>query len=50
VNYFLDLDTHYFVGGDCENGLLTFEKQGFLALSPHTIGTFSPMNRRNLPW
>jgi FkbM family methyltransferase len=45
MNYFLDLGTHYFVNGDCENGLLTFEKQSFFgAESPYDwhVLTFEP--------
>lgn len=34
MNHFLDLGTHYFEGGDCENGLLTFEKEGFFGKEP----------------
>lgn len=34
MNYFLDLGTHYFVGGDCESGLLTFEREGFFGDQP----------------
>ena len=45
MNYFLDLGTHYFVGGDCENGLLAFEKQLFFGSEPpydwHVL-TFEP--------
>jgi FkbM family methyltransferase len=45
MNYFLDLGTHYFVNGDCENGLLTFEKQLFFGSKPpynwHVL-TFEP--------
>lgn len=45
MNHFLDLGTHYFEGGDCKNGLLTFEEEGFFGKAPpydwHVL-TFEP--------
>jgi FkbM family methyltransferase len=45
VNYFLDLGTHYFVNGECDNGLLGFEKELFFGVEPpyewHVV-TFEP--------
>lgn len=45
MNYFLDLGTHYFVNGDCPNGLLDFERRLFFGTNPpynwHVL-TFEP--------